>query len=275
MPRRRLSRLTVPRCPASRRRSAGTTGRRSRSRATSTTSPLDVAAVKQAIDLVHKNRTDEATSVEGTISDPVARKLVEWAILRSDDADLDFSRYAAFIAANPSWPSISTLRRRAEAALWQQQADPRTVIAFFRKRTAAHAPRAALRWRARCWREATSAGAQRLCAKPGATTASRRTSKTQARDMFAGLITPADDKARMDARLYAEDDDAGLRAAQHLGALELAIAKARAAVINKAGNAKALLEEVPAAARHDPGYIFSRIQWLRRSDKIAGSRHSG
>ena len=79
----------------------------------STTSPLDLAAVKQAVDLVHKGRIDEATNIESTISDPLARKLVEWLILRSDDSDADFSRYAAFIAANPSWPSIVTLRRRA------------------------------------------------------------------------------------------------------------------------------------------------------------------
>ena len=109
--------------------------------ATSSTSPLDIAAVKQAVDLVHKGRTDEATSVEGTISDPVARKLVEWVILRSDEADLDFPRYAAFIAANPSWPSISALRRRAEAALWQQQADPRSGHRVFPERSATHRQR--------------------------------------------------------------------------------------------------------------------------------------
>ena len=38
--------------------------------------------------------------------------------------------------------------------------------------------------------------------------------------------------------------------------------------INKSANAKALLDAVPAAAPHDPGYMFSRIQWLRRTDKI-------
>ncbi len=69
---------------------------------TSSTAPLDVTAVKQAIDLVGKNRSDDATSVEGTISDPLARKLVEWVILRSDSGTTDFSRYANFIAANPS-----------------------------------------------------------------------------------------------------------------------------------------------------------------------------
>ena len=91
---------------------------------------MDLAAVKQALELVHKGRQDEATNIESTISDPLARKLVEWVILRSDDSS-DFSRYAAFIAANPSWPSIVTLRRRAEAALWQQQIDPQATIGFF------------------------------------------------------------------------------------------------------------------------------------------------
>jgi soluble lytic murein transglycosylase len=72
----------------------------------------------------------------------------------------------------------------------------------------------------------------------------------------------------MDARLYAEDEDAALRAARHLDAAAMAVAKARIAVIDQAGNAKTLLEAVPENARHEPGYQFSRIQWLRRSDKI-------
>src|SRR6202035_6160664 len=77
-----------------------------------------------------------------------------------------------------------------------------------------------------------------------------------------------EDAVRMDARLYVDEDDAGLRAAQHLNATALAVAKARAAVINQSDNAKTLLEAVPEAARHDPGYMFSRIQVLRRQDKI-------
>ena len=41
--------------------------------------------------------------------------------------------------------------------------------------------------------------------------------EAQARELFGELITPADDKARMDARFDLEDDDAGLRAARRLG----------------------------------------------------------
>ena len=233
----------------------------------SATSPLDLAAVKQAVDLVGKSRSDEAANLESTISDPLARKLIEWLVLRSDDNTASFSRYSAFIAANPSWPSIVTLRRRAEAVLWQERSDPPTVLAFFKT----DPPRTA-KGRFALARallpQGDSAGAQQAISDAWRGDSFSADLEAQARDMFAGLITSADDKARMDARLYAEDDDAGLRAAHHLDGTQLAIAKARAAVINKAGNAKALLEAVPAAAQHDAGYIFSRAQFLRRGDKI-------
>jgi len=235
---------------------------------TASTSPVDLAAVKQAIDLVGKNRQDEATAVEGTISDPLARKLVEWVILRSEDGSSDFPRYAAFLAANPSWPGIGTLRRRAEAVMWQQNADPQAIIGFFavEQPHTAKGHFALARAMLTQGNVAGAAAALRDCWRNDAFSADL---EEQARETFSGLITPDDDRTRMDARLYAEDDDAGLRAARHLDPTTLAIAKARAAVINQADNTKALLAAVPEAARHDPGYMFGFIQWLRRADKIA------
>ncbi len=235
---------------------------------TATTSPLDLTAVKQAIDLVRKNRQDEATSVESTVTDPLARKLVEWVILRSEDGSNDFSRYAAFISANPSWPSIGTLRRRAEAVLWQERVDPQAVITFFAAEPP-HTVKGHFALARALLTQGNVAAAAATLHDTWRNDAFSADLETQARDVFAGLITPADDAARMDARLYAEDDDAGLRAARHLDATALAVAKARSAVINQDSKAKALLDAVPESARHDPGYIFSRVQLLRRSDKIA------
>ncbi|HXX04851.1 MAG TPA: lytic transglycosylase domain-containing protein [Xanthobacteraceae bacterium] len=232
------------------------------------TSPLDLAAVKKSIELTRKGRPDEATAAADTIADPLARKLAEWAILRSDEADLDFPRYAAFIAANPSWPGINSLRRRAEAALWQQPADPRSVIEFFRT-AAPYTAKGRFALARAFLAQGNSAGAQALVREAWRKDGFSADVETQARAAFAGLIDAADDKVRMNARFDVEDDDAGMRAAQQLGGAELAIAKARAAVINKSAKAKALLEAVPAADRHDPGYMLSRVQWLRRSDKMA------
>ena len=57
-----------------------------------TASSADISAVKQAIQLARRGRAGAATELQGTISDPLARKLVEWAILRGDDNDASFAR---------------------------------------------------------------------------------------------------------------------------------------------------------------------------------------
>jgi soluble lytic murein transglycosylase len=95
-------------------------------------SPLsgDLAAVKNAIDLARKAKTSEATAIQKTIGDPAARILVEWFILRYPETNADFSRYAAFIADNPGWPSMGLMRKRAEARLWQERGDAATVRKF-------------------------------------------------------------------------------------------------------------------------------------------------
>ena len=150
--------------------------------------------------------------------------------MRGDEADLDFPRYATFIAANPSWPGLSALRRRAEAALWQQQADRRTVMEFFRSDPPRTAKGRFALARA-LLAEGDRAGAQAAVREAWRKDGFSADIEAQARDMFAGLITPADDKARMDARFDVEDDDAGLRAARHLDAVRfqdgLAFARGR------------------------------------------------
>jgi soluble lytic murein transglycosylase len=88
-------------------------------------------------------------------------------------------------------------------------------------------------------------------------------------DLFGALLTPGDQKARMDLLLYGSEQDAGLRAAKRLGANEVALARARMAAYRKAANTRALLEAVPHELHSDPGYIFSKIQLLRREENFA------
>jgi soluble lytic murein transglycosylase len=235
---------------------------------TASTSVPDLHAVKQAIALVRKDKAADATAVANSVGDPLARKLIEWVILRGDDAELPFQRYATFIANNPSWPSLTTFRRKAEAALWQDRADDATVLAFFAG-TKPLSNKGKLALARSLLARGERAQAQAFVRDAWRTDALSRDLERQVLDTFGPLLTGGDHKARMDDRLYAEDTDAGLRAANLLGGAQLAIAKARIAVIDKSSNAGKLLDAVPQDARRDGGYIFSRIQWLRRSDKIS------
>jgi soluble lytic murein transglycosylase len=232
-----------------------------------TTSEADLASVKQAIELARRGKAKEATEVEGRIGDPLARKLVEWAILRSDDNLADSARFRAFIAANPSWPSLLMFRRRAEAMLWQERADLATIRHF--TGGAPISAKGGLALGHALLAAGDQAGAHAAIREPWRREPLSRDLEEQVLQTFGGILTRADDKVRMDVRLYARDNDAGLRAAQRLGGNEPAIAKARIAVNDKAANAKALLDALPDSAQADPGVMFSRIQWLRRNDKLA------
>jgi soluble lytic murein transglycosylase len=236
---------------------------------TAVTPQADVDAVKQALGRVHAGRLGEASVIERDIADPLARKLVEWVILRNDDNEADFARYNAFIAANPGWPSNVTFRRRAEAMLWQERADAATVRAYFANTRPLSAKGRFALARA-LMLDGNRAGAQALVREAWRSEAFSQDLEAQALDLFGEMLSRADEKARMDRALYTKDDlDAGLRAAKRLGGDQPAIAKARISVLQNASNAKAQLDAVPAGARRDAGYIFARAQWLRRQDKIA------
>jgi soluble lytic murein transglycosylase len=235
---------------------------------TTSTSAADLALVKRALDLVREQETGKAVAVQKTIEDPLARKLIEWAVLRSSDHEANFERFAGFIAANPSWPSVGMMRKRAENALWDEKRDPATVRAFFGagKPTTAKGRFALAR--------ALMAQGDRSSAAILAREAWRGDSlskdlEKQAEEAFGEFLTRADHKARMERLFYEEETDDATRVAQRLGGAEVAIARARTAVIDKESKAGSLLDAVPESARHDAGYIFARAQWLRRQEKWA------
>src|ERR1700722_19821056 len=236
--------------------------------ATSSTSRADTDALENVIELVRKHQPADATQAEAAISDPVAQKLAEWIVLRSNDNGASVERYRAFLAANPSWPSQSFLRRRLEAALWDDQRDDAVVWSWFENESPVSAKGKFALARAMIGR-GDKANAERLVRDAWRNDAMSEDTENTALDLFGALITPGDHKARMDLLLYGSEHEAALRAAKRLGSGEVVLAKARIAGYRKASNTRALLEAVPNELRSDPGYLFSRIQLLRREEKFA------
>jgi soluble lytic murein transglycosylase len=233
---------------------------------TAATSPADIAAVRRVIEASRKGKEADANAAEASISDPVARKLAEWVILRSDNTNPTFQRYAAFVQANPSWPHSPLFRRRAENALWNDGVDDSMVRAFFAKQQPATAKGRFMLART-LLAQGDREGAAALLRQAWRNDEFSAEVEKRVLEMFGGMLSAADHKLRMEQRFYADDVAAGQRAADRLGGNEPAIGRARAAVLRKASNAKALLDAVPTAAQSDPGYIFARVQWLRQNNK--------
>ncbi|WP_316231785.1 lytic transglycosylase domain-containing protein [Bradyrhizobium sp. SZCCHNR1051] len=236
--------------------------------ATSSTSQSDKEALENVIELVRKRKPSDATEVVQAISDPVARKLAEWVILRSDNNNASVERYRAFIAANPSWPSQTFLRRRLEAALWDDKRDDAVVWSWFENESPLSAKGKFALARVMLNR-GDRANAERLVRDAWRNDAMSEETENNILDQYGALLSGGDHKARMDTLLYGSEHEAAMRAARRLGSGHVALAKARIATYRKASNSQSLLEAVPRELHGDAGYIFSRIQLLRRDEKFA------
>ena len=227
----------------------------------------DVPAVKQAIELVRKRKISEATELEKSVREPMAQKLMEWVILRSEDSGADFDRYGAFIRDNPAWPSLTLLRRRAEGALWQERRGAATVRRFLGGNPTSVKGRLAL---ARVLLgEGDRGGAEREIREIWRSEQLSAKLETQVLAAFPDFLTRADHSARMDRRLGAKDFTAAMAAAVRLGGSNVSIVKACAAIAAKSSKGRALLEAVPSEARQDLGYALCRIHWLLRNNGTA------
>jgi soluble lytic murein transglycosylase len=233
--------------------------------------PPALAAVKQGVDLIGRDKLVEATAIEKSIVDPTAQKLVEWTLLRRGGSELGFQRYDAFIKANPAWPSIPLLRRRAETALWREPADAATVRGFLGGQPASPAGRLVL---ARVLMgEGDRVEAEREIRSVWRSEQLSTELEGELLSTFPDVLTRADHQARMDRRIGARDFGAAMRAAQRVGSDQVTIVKACIAAEAKSANGGKLLDAVPADVRNDLGYALCRIHWLLRNDSPGSNIH--
>jgi soluble lytic murein transglycosylase len=226
----------------------------------------DLAVLRQAIDLARKSQFGEASAIAKTIGDPAGKKLAEWFLLRHPDSNVTFSRYAAFLADNPNWPSLGLMRRRAEARLWQEQSDAATVHGLTGDQPVSAKGRFAL---ARVLlAEGDRDGAARWVREAWRSEELLERAESEAFDTFRDLLTRDDHRARMDKRIGARDFSGAMRAARRLGGDELGIVKACAAVAGNDDKALDLLDGVATEARRDLGYALCRLHWMLRHDRI-------
>jgi peptidoglycan lytic transglycosylase len=231
--------------------------------------PPDLAATRQAIELMRHRRFSDATTLATTINDPVAQQLVEWALLRDSDSPAGFDRYTAFIQANAGWPSISMLRRRAEARLWQERRDATTVRRLLGGQPTSALGRLAL---ARVLQgEGDRAGAEGEVRAVWQSAEMSTELEAAVVEAFPNGLTSVDHIARMDRRIGAKDFGAAMRAAKRLGPGQVAIVKACAAAEANAKKSGALLEDVPNDVRGDLGYVLCRVHWLLVHDDVAAA----
>lgn len=232
----------------------------------------DAKSLKAAFTAINKKDFNEATALRAQISDPAARKLVAWGLLRRGEGSID--AYRAFLASNPEWPNRWLLIEHLEAKLLEI-ADASAVLDHFARMqpetavgeaalAAAYAAtgrrKQAVALAAKAWREGDIPGDY----------------EDDVLARIGPLLTHADHKWRLDRLLTVDfrwSSSRKARAAvirrqmERVSESEKTKAKARLAVFLHQKSAGKLMADLPAEAHTDWGVAYHRIIHLWRSGK--------
>jgi soluble lytic murein transglycosylase len=218
-----------------------------------------------------------AVAKRNEIVDPVAKKLVQWNLLRNGAGTAREVR--EFLAANADWPSRDLMVQRSEEHVFMTGGSARDIKAFFD----AHPPRTAI------GRAALASALLAEGHETGAAEIARRVWRegdipalleTGFVERFGRLLTASDHKWRLD-RLLLDDqrwEDARAdrvavmrRVLPFLSEAERAKASARIAVYMRAADADKQMAALPKDAAITPtadwGFAFQLAQWHRRGGR--------
>lgn len=222
--------------------------------------------LKAAVGYIESGDISDALRASRAMPNPVDRRLIAWLIAIGTSTKASSEQIAAAAEQVRHWPGQNLIRIRYEQALAREKPPADVVIRAMGERPPISDAGTVLLTRAlaasgrktdaarlirRYWREAD------LIADIEKTILAE----------FGDILTKGDHKARLDRLLYAERTDAALRTAKLLDKPTQALADARIASIKRSRSTGKLLDAVPASMRGDPGYIFARVQYLRRAEK--------
>lgn len=234
----------------------------------------DAVRLREAFAAIGGRTTGNAKALRDQISDPVAKKMIDWYLYRQGVGTAREIR--AFVDANPTWPDRNALMTRAEESLFTYGGSAKDLKAFFGTDT----PKTGIGLAALA--SAYVAEQDQEKAKAAATKAWREydipaSLETGFLERFKPLLTDADHRVRLD-RLLLDDvrwnNERNERAAfirRTIAALSSPVerrkAEARLAVFTRAKLADQLLAALPAEDRADWGLMFQRAQQHRRQGR--------
>nr|WP_319773305.1 lytic transglycosylase domain-containing protein [Breoghania sp.] len=225
-----------------------------------------VATLKAALDAVGKRDIVSAIAIRNKMPASLDRRIIDWRLIVSGDPAIPSSFITSFAAEAPHWPNAKLMRRRAEVAFSREKPASSVILAAYRDAgpisftgKIAYA-RALLDQRRK-------GEAARIIREIWHTETLEKSSQRLILNEFGSLLRKADHDRRMEMLLYKERVNEASGLAKRLGSAERAYVKARAAVIRRQKDQKKLMDAVPRSQRSRAGYIFARIQMLRRADK--------
>jgi soluble lytic murein transglycosylase len=230
--------------------------------------PIDAVGLRLAVKLLENNDPGAATLAAFALPDKVDIKIVNWLIATGGYAGVSSAAIADLQKKLADWPGQSLMRLRYEQALVREDPPPQTVIAAFPSGRPASDDGKVLLAKAYVAVGRRDDAAKLIRAFWRDENFSQSTENSLLKSL-AGLLRPADHKARLDRLLYTEHTNEALRTAALLDKNQVALAKAVQLAVKGSSKAGKALDALPASVKRDTVYLYARIEGARRSGKIS------
>jgi soluble lytic murein transglycosylase len=226
-------------------------------------SDVDRGAFRQALQAAMSGDVERAESLRAGLTDPVARKVVLWALVDQDGERLPFLEVDQARRDLWGWPRAPRRQAVAEKAMAAQSMPPSQVVAWFKGE-----------------KPQSAEGAMALA---GAYQASGRTDdavslikyfwrekvfeaepQAQMLARFGPMLTQDDHIQRAELLLYGAQGPAARDMIPLLPADQQELARVRMAVREGLSGAELTVENLPASLQDDPGLTYERARRLLR-----------
>ncbi len=195
--------------------------------------------------------------------DAVARDVITWMRLRAGDGI--FEDYLAFTATRPDWPGLDTIYARGEEAMLVET-PPQTVINWLGERLP-ETGEGAVRLADAMIAQGQIEPAHAMLEEVWVTSNLTDTGHVAMVDNYGDMLAPFHE-ARTDALLWRWRTTSAKRMIELLDDGPAAVAAARIAYIEKAGDLSEKVAAIPANIRGSAGLDYDRYNWLaNRGDR--------
>ncbi len=221
------------------------------------------ALFRSALSAAERGDVASARSLQGSLTDPVARKVVLWAMIDHAGTSVDFFTLEAAKRDLAGWPRPARLEAAAEKAMEATALPPAKVVAWFAGRDP-QTPEGTMALTSAYQQSGRVADAQALVKRVWRGRVFGADAQSAMLSRFGIYLTSDDHAARLSMLLYAGPSAASHAMEVLVGPDQQALARAREALHAERGDATLYLSQVPASLQNDPGLAFDHARYLRK-----------
>ena len=223
----------------------------------------EAAKLHDALEAAKSGDVTRASAIQATFSDPLARKVVEWAMIDNAGTMLSFFDIAAAERDMEGWPRASRRRAAGEKTMETSSVPPQQVIDWFNGKDP-ETPEGAMALAGAYQTLGRTSLAQQVIRGFWREHVFEADEQSRMRARFGQYLTPDDDAQRLETLLYGSQGPAARAMLDIVTPDQRALGEARIALRADRNDAPQLVEQVPANLQNDPGLAFDRAHFYRK-----------